>query len=388
MFNSAMIERATLHQRIGTALGRNPVVLLAGPRQCGKTTLAREFLSPDDVRYFDLEDPADLERLAEPMTALRPLAGLVVIDEVQRLPNLFPALRVLADRRPMPARFLILGSASGDLLRQSAESLAGRLERVEIAPFSLPELGAGSLETLWQRGGFPPAFLAEGDEDSLAWRGNFIQTLLERDFPTWGVRTPASALRRFWALLAHYHGQIWNAAEPARALGISQTAVRGQLDLLSDAFMLRQLQPFHANLAKRQVKAPRIYLRDSGLLHALLGIRTARDLLTHPKCGASWEGFAMEQAIRAIPHDEAWFWSTHQGAEVDLLLRQGSRLLGIECKRQDAPRRTRSMTIATQDLALDRLYVIYPGTKRYTIGGNMEVLPLERLSSADEVAGL
>jgi len=369
-------------------LGRSPVVLLAGPRQCGKTTLAREFLSPDDVGYFDLEDPADLERLAEPMTALRPLAGLVVIDEVQRLPNLFPALRVLADRRPLPARFLILGSASGDLLRQSAESLAGRLERVEIAPFSLPELGAGSLETLWQRGGFPPAFLAQGDEDSLAWRGNFIQTLLERDFPTWGVRTPASALRRFWALLAHYHGQVWNAAEPARALGISQTAVRGQLDLLSDAFMLRQLQPFHANLAKRQVKAPRIYLRDSGLLHALLGIRTARDLLTHPKCGASWEGFAMEQAIRAIPHDEAWFWSTHQGAEVDLLLRQGSRLLGIECKRQDAPRRTRGMTIAMEDLALDRLYVLYPGTKRYTIGGNMEVLPLERLSSADEVAGL
>jgi predicted AAA+ superfamily ATPase len=383
-----MINRTALQQQVETALRRSPVVLLSGPRQCGKTTLARTFLAPDQPGYFDLEDPADLERLTEPMTALRPLDGLVVIDEVQRRPDLFPALRVLADRRPLPARFLILGSAGGELLRQSSESLAGRLERVELTPFSLTELGATALETLWQRGGFPPSFLAGSGEDSLAWREGFIQTLLERDFPGWGVRTPAAALRRFWALLAHYHGQTWNAAEPARALGIGQSAVRDQLDLLTDAYMLRQLQPFHANLAKRQVKAPRVYLRDSGLLHALLGIRTPRDLLVHPKCGASWEGFALEQALRVIPHDEAWFWSTHQGAEIDLLLRQGDRLIGLECKRQDAPRRTRSMTTAKQDLALDHLYVLYPGPKRFVIGDKMEALPLELLSDPDVAAGL
>jgi hypothetical protein len=383
-----MINRTALQQQVETALRRSPVVLLSGPRQCGKTTLARTFLAPDQPGYFDLEDPADLERLTEPMTALRPLDGLVVIDEVQRRPDLFPALRVLADRRPLPARFLILGSAGGELLRQSSESLAGRLERVELTPFSLTELGATALETLWQRGGFPPSFLAGSGEDSLAWREGFIQTLLERDFPGWGVRTPAAALRRFWALLAHYHGQTWNAAEPARALGIGQSAVRDQLDLLTDAYMLRQLQPFHANLAKRQVKAPRVYLRDSGLHHALLGIRTPRDLLVHPKCGASWEGFALEQALRVIPHDEAWFWSTHQGAEIDLLLRQGDRLIGLECKRQDAPRRTRSMTTAKQDLALDHLYVLYPGPKRFVIGDKMEALPLELLSDPDVAAGL
>ena len=388
MLNSTMINRTALQQQVETALRRSPVVLLSGPRQCGKTTLARTFLAPDQPGYFDLEDPADLERLTEPMTALRPLDGLVVIDEVQRRPDLFPALRVLADRRPLPARFLILGSAGGELLRQSSESLAGRLERVELTPFSLTELGATALETLWQRGGFPPSFLAGSGEDSLAWREGFIQTLLERDFPGWGVRTPAAALRRFWALLAHYHGQTWNAAEPARALGIGQSAVRDQLDLLTDAYMLRQLQPFHANLAKRQVKAPRVYLRDSGLLHALLGIRTPRDLLVHPKCGASWEGFALEQALRVIPHDEAWFWSTHQGAEIDLLLRQGDRLIGLECKRQDAPRRTRSMTTAKQDLALDHLYVLYPGPKRFVIGDKMEALPLELLSDPDVAAGL
>ena len=388
MLNSTMINRTALQQQVETALRRSPVVLLSGPRQCGKTTLARTFLAPDQPGYFDLEDPADLERLTEPMTALRPLDGLVVIDEVQRRPDLFPALRVLADRRPLPARFLILGSAGGELLRQSSESLAGRLERVELTPFSLTELGATALENLWQRGGFPPSFLAGSGEDSLAWREGFIQTLLERDFPGWGVRTPAAALRRFWALLAHYHGQTWNAAEPARALGIGQSAVRDQLDLLTDAYMLRQLQPFHANLAKRQVKAPRVYLRDSGLLHALLGIRTPRDLLVHPKCGASWEGFALEQALRVIPHDEAWFWSTHQGAEIDLLLRQGDRLIGLECKRQDAPRRTRSMTTAKQDLTLDHLYVLYPGPKRFVIGDKMEALPLELLSDPDVAAGL
>ena len=316
-----MIRRTGIIEALKAALGRSKVVVLAGPRQCGKTTLARELLSEDSVNYFDLEDPASLARLDEPMVALGPLRGLVVIDEVQRRPDLFPVLRVLADRRDNPARFLILGSASGDLLRQTSESLAGRMERLIIGGFSLRELGREVGQMLWERGGFPLAFLAESAATSLAWRKNFIQTLLERDFPQWGVRVPAVALHRFWSMLSHYHGQTWNAAEPARALGVNVSTTRRHLDLLTDAFMIRQLQPYHANLRKRQVKAPKIYVRDSGLLHQLLGINTLKDLLIHPKVGASWEGFVIEQILMTEPHDEAWFWATHQGAEIDLVLR-------------------------------------------------------------------
>ncbi len=374
------VARPSMLSAIETALARRPVVVLTGPRQCGKTTLARELLSEASLNYFDLEDPASLARLDEPMTALRPLEGLVVIDEVQRRPELFPVLRVLADRRAKPARFLILGSASGDLLRQSSESLAGRMERIGIGGFSLREVGARAGQTLWRRGGFPLSYLADSEADSLAWRKQFMQTLLERDFPQWGVRVPAVALLRFWTMLAHYHGQVWNAAEHARALGVSESTCRRYLDLLSDALMIRILQPWHANLRKRQVKSPKIYVRDSGLLHQLLGIASDKALLSHPRLGASWEGFVMEQVLSVEPHDEALFWATHQGAEMDLILRRGDRLLGVECKRVDAPRMTPSLHIALGDLQLERVAVIYPGDKRYPLSDRVEAVPLEALA--------
>jgi predicted AAA+ superfamily ATPase len=376
-----MIQRTQLHQQVERALGRSRVVVLTGPRQSGKTTLARQFLDEDSPNYFDLEDPASLARLEEPMTALRPLSGLVVIDEIQRRPGLFPVLRVLADRSTTPARFLILGSASGDLLRQNAESLAGRSEQVELDGFSLEELGAEQEFPLWFRGGFPPSLLAANDEDSLVWRRNFIRTLLERDLPAWGVGTPATTLLRFWTLLAHYHGQTWNTAEAARSLGVSESSARRHLDLLTDALLVRQLQPHLANLHKRQVKSPKVYIRDSGLLHALLGIGSTKELLTHPRHGASWEGFVIEQVIRREPHDEAHFWGSHQGAEIDLVIRSGSRLLGVECKRQDAPRATVSMYTALEELGLERIAVIHPGIRRYPLADRVEAVPLSALAT-------
>lgn len=376
-----MIARDAILKNIKIALERSPVVVLSGPRQCGKTTLARALLSEDSVNYFDLEDPAALMRLEEPMTALQSLEGLVVIDEVQRRPDLFPVLRVLADRRPQPSRFLILGSASGDLLRQSSESLAGRMERITIGGFSLAELGAGAMQDLWLRGGFPLSYLAPSEVDSLAWRYEFIQALLERDLPQWGVRVPAVALRRFWTMLAHYHGQTWNAAEPARALGVHEGTTRHYLDLLSDALMIRQLQPWHANLRKRQVKSPKVYVRDSGLLHHLLGIDSAKALMNHPKVGASWEGFVVEQVLMVEAYDEAFFWATYQGAEIDLLLRRGDRLFGVECKRTDAPRMTPSIRIALDDLGLERIALVYPGIRRYPLADKVNAVPVEELTS-------
>jgi predicted AAA+ superfamily ATPase len=378
---AVQVRRAAAVEAIQTALARSPIVMLTGPRQSGKTTLAREFLAEDSLNYFDLEDPLSLARLEEPMTALRPLRGLVVIDEVQRRPDLFPALRVLADRRAKPARFLILGSASGELLRQGSESLAGRVESITISGFSLNEVGGDRVRELWRRGGFPLAYLAHSEADSLAWRKQFVQTLLERDLPQWGVRVPAIALSRFWSMVAHYHGQVWNAAEPARALGVNESTTRRYLDLLTDALMLRQLRPWHANLSKRQVRSPKIFVRDSGLLHSLLGIDSAKALESHPKLGASWEGFVVEQILTLEPHDEAAFWATHQGAEIDLLLRRGDRLFGVECKRADAPRLTPSLRIALEDLKLERVAVVYPGDKRYPIADRVEAVPFAELAS-------
>ena len=380
-----MVFRNGIKEQISRALARRVVVVLSGPRQVGKTTLAREFLTEDSVNYFDLEDPASLARLDEPKTALEPLRGLVVIDEVQRRPDLFPLLRVLADRRDIPARFLILGSVTGDLMRQSSESLAGRVERIEIGGFNLSETNVEATDRLWLRGAFPDSFLADSEVDSVAWRKNFIQTLLERDLPQWGVRVPTTALLRFWTMLAHYHGQTWNASEPARVLGVNPATVRRYLDLLSDALMVRQLQPWHANLAKRQVKAPKIYLRDSGLLHRLLGIDDEKSLLTHPRLGASWEGFVIEQVLATEVYDDAWFWGTHQGAEIDLILRRGDVLYGIECKRADAPRMTPSMRSAIEDLGLKRIAVIYPGFKRYAISEQIEAVPLQSLVRPGQV---
>lgn len=387
MILTMRVSRPTAGAAIEAALSRNPVVVLTGPRQCGKTTLARELLAEDSPNYFDLEDPASLARLGEPRTTLEALQGLVVIDEIQRLPDLFPVLRVLADRRPRRARYLILGSASGQLLRQSSESLAGRAEWIRIGGFNLSELGPEATPALWRRGAFPRAYLARTEADSVAWRREFIQTLLERDLPQWGVRVPAVALRRFWTMLAHYHGQTWNAAEPARALGVNESTTRRYLDLFTDALMIRQLQPWHANLARRQIRSPKVYVRDSGLLHSLLGIESEKSLTSHPKLGASWEGFAVEQILAQEPHDEAAFWGTHQGAEIDLILRRGDRLLGVECKRTDSPRVTPSIRIALDDLGLERVAIVHPGSRRYPLDDRVEAVPLAAISAPGALFG-
>jgi len=379
-----MIQRQVLSQQIQVALTRSRVVALIGPRQCGKTTLARQLVAVDSASYFDLEDPVSLARLDQPMTALQGLRGLVVIDEIQRRPDLFPLLRVLCDRTPLPARFLILGSATPDLLRQSSESLAGRLETVTMSGFSLAEVGAEAQAQHWLRGGFPLAFLASSDEVSAAWRKSFVQAFLERDLPQFGITIPAQTLLRFWTMLAHYHGQVWNAAELARSLGVSQPTVRRYLDTLAGFFMVRQLQPWHANLGKRQIKACKVYFRDSGILHHLLGIRSQHDLHLHPKLGASWEGYAVEETLAAVAPDEAYFWGTHNGAELDLLLIKDGRRVGVECKRVDAPRLTPSMHIALEDLALDHLVVIYPGTRAYSLAERVRVVPLARLAQGSQ----
>ena len=378
-----MLERPRLLDRIRRALKRSRAVALIGPRQSGKTTLARQIVPDRSANYFDLEDPASLALLAQPMTALEDLRGIVVIDEIQHRPDLFPVLRVLADRKPLPARFLILGSASPELLRQSSESLAGRIETIPVSGFSVDEVGVQSLNRHWQRGGFPLSFLARTSDDSFAWRQQFIRTFLERDLPQLGIRTPAPAALRFWTMVAHSHGSIWSSADPARSLGIGESTVRRYLDLFTNLLIVRQLQPWHENLTKRQVKAPKVYVRDSGLLHALLGIRAENDLLAHPKSGASWEGYAVEEVLNAFEPEQAYFWATHQGAELDLLLFKGGRRLGVEIKRADAPTITPSMRIALTDLGLEQLIVFYPGSRRYDLDRRVHVVPLGHLADGD-----
>jgi predicted AAA+ superfamily ATPase len=377
-----VIDRKADVALVRAALRRSRVVALLGPRQCGKTTLARKFVSPDSLNYFDLEEPQSLARLTEPDTALRPLEKLVVIDEIQRRPDLFPLLRILADRMPLPARFLILGSVSPDLLRQSSESLAGRLETVSLEGFRLSDLGAAAQSRHWLRGGFPLAYTARTEADSLTWRRQFLQTFLERDLPQLGIRIPAVVLRRFWNMVAHYHGQIWNAAELARALAVNESTVRRYLDLMTSVFMVRQLPPWFENLGKRQVKAPKIYVRDSGLLHTLLSVTSQHDLEHHPKVGASWEGYAVEEVLKALQPDEAYYWATYNGAEIDLILFKDGRRVGVECKRADAPALTPSMRIALADLKLDQLSVVYPGEKKYSLARNVEVVPLAKFVKA------
>jgi uncharacterized protein len=378
-----VIQRLIDLAMVRQALRRSPVTVLLGPRQCGKTTLARQLVPTDSLNYFDLEDPQSLARLNEPDTALRPLKKLIVIDEVQRRPDLFPLLRVLADRRPVPARFLLLGSASPDLLKQSSETLAGRLEIVPLEGFRLADLGAAAQDRHWLRGGFPRAYTPRREADSVSWRRQFLQTFVERDLPQLGIRIPAMAVRRFWNMLAHYHGQTWNAAELARALAVNEATVRHYLDLLTGVFMVRQLPPWHENLGKRQVKAPKVYVRDSGLLHSLLGIADRRDLENHPKVGASWEGYAVEEVIKALQPDEVYYWATYNRAELDLLLFKNGRRIGVECKRADAPVLTPSMRIAMADLKLDHLHVVYPGEKAYTLGKKIDVVPLSRFVKAE-----
>ena len=363
------------------ALRRSPIVSLIGPRQCGKSTLARQIAVGEPGEFFDLEDPVDLARLAHPQTALSPLRGLVVLDEIQLRPDLFSLLRVLADRRPRRARFLLLGSASPDLTRHSAESLAGRVEFVPMAGFDLAETGSRALRRLWLRGGSPRAFLAQTDEASRAWRESFIQTFLERDTRQFGVQIPPLVLRRLWTMLAHYHGQLWNASELARSLGEAHTTVKRHVDVLTGALMVRQLRPWFENLGKRQVKASKVYIRDAGLLHALLGLSTFAALEGHPKIGASWEGFVLEEILRQTGEREAYFWATPAGAELDVLLFLRGRRIGIEIKYADAPRLTKSMAIAQHDLKLHRLLVVYPGEQSYRLRPGVDVIAIPHLRS-------
>ena len=374
--------------RIRDALRRSRVVALLGPRQCGKATLARELLPPDSTNYFDLEDPSDLRRLADPMTALRPLTGLVVIDEVQRRQELFPILRVLADRADLPAKFLILGSAAPDLLRQSSESLAGRVAMVPVAGLCLADLPSDLAALHWRRGGSPLSLLAASDADAHAWCHDFMRTFLERDVPQFGIRIPADTLLRAWTLLAHYHGQIWNAAEAAGALGVDAKTMGRYLDVLTSLFMIRRLPPWHANLAKRQVKSPKLYFRDTGLLHALLGVCGEKALLTHPRVGASWEGYVIEEILKAVAPEDRYFWATHAGAELDLLMFKDGRRIGVEIKRTDAPALTESMRVALEDLALDALWVVYPGEKAFPLADRVRTVPARMLADRAALAAL
>ena len=378
-----MIHRNRHLHQLEHLLTRYPVVAILGARQVGKTTLARALAarSPSPSTTFDLEDPTDLARLSDPMLALKDLSGLVVLDEIQRRPDIFPVLRVLADRPERPARFLALGSASPELLQQSSESLAGRIHYHELGGFALDEVGLEHMPSLWLRGGFPNSFLAASDRDSADWRRDFIRTFLERDMPQLGVRIPAQTLHRFWTMLAHYHAQVWNGAELSRAFGVSRSTVRHYLDILTSALMLRQLQPWFANVSKRQVKAPKIYLTDTGLLHMLLNIPTATDLEGHPKVGASWEGFVLGEIVThlgAYP-EECFFWATHAGAELDLLVTRGIRRIGFEFKRTVAPRMTRSMHVALSDLDLERLDVVHAGAHTFMLSEQVRALSIEHI---------
>lgn len=359
------------------------VVAIIGARQVGKTTLARQVAAQarSPVHFFDLENPEDLARLNEPMLALKNLRGLVVIDEIQQRADLFPILRVLADRPRKPARFLLLGSASPGLLRQGSETLAGRIVYHELGGFSLDEVGAVHHERLWLRGGFPRSYLARSPAESAVWRREFIRTFLERDLPQLGITIGAATLRRFWTMLAHYHGQIWNSSEFARSFGVADTTIRHYLDLLTSAMVVRQLLPWFENISKRQVKAPKVYVRDSGLLHSLFNLSSQRDLESHPKLGASWEGFVLEQVLHRLEaqSDECFFWATHAGAELDLLIVRGRRRIGFEIKRTSSPRLTRSMRGAFEDLKLQRLDLIHAGDVTFPLGKRVRALALNRL---------
>ncbi len=369
---SSMVGRHLLFKKVENGLRRNPIVALIGPRQCGKTTLAREYLTGQDGHFFDLEDLAVREAFRQPQTLLAPLSGLVVIDEAQRNPEIFPVLRVLVDRPGNAARFLILGSASPELSRQASESLAGRVEILEMGGFDLGEVD--DTYSLWIRGGFPRSFLSGLDADSFEWRKQFIRTFLERDLAQLGFGMSPAAMGRFWMMLAHYHGQLWNGNEIAAALGVSPHTSRSYLDALEQTFMVRRLLPWFVNLGKRLVKTPKIYFRDSGILHALQGVASPDLVLVHPKVGASWEGFALEQILRQVPGEDAYFYAVHSGTELDLFFPQ--RRLGIEIKRIDAPKVTRSMRTAIHDLDLARLLVVYPGSLAYDLDDGIRAVPL------------
>lgn len=374
-----MINRKKGKQELHALLRQFPVVAILGPRQCGKTTLARQI---PFQHYFDLENPRDLARLENPQLTLESLSGLVVIDEIQRKPELFPLLRYLVDQKKQ-YRYLILGSASRDLIRQSSESLAGRIGYLSLKGFSLDEVGGKNKDKLWQRGGFPKSYLASSNNQSLAWRENYITTFLERDIPNLGIQIPAATLRRFWVMISHYHGQVINFSEIGRSFGISDMTVRRYLEILAGTFMVRLLQPWHVNTTKRLVKNPKIYIRDSGLFHSLQTIPDLKVLASHPKLGASWEGFVLEQfcELHLLKDEEVFFWATHAGAEADLFFQYRGKNYAIEMKFADAPTLTKSMRIACVDLDLSHLWIIYPGKQKYALDKKITVCPIDEIGS-------
>ncbi len=376
-----MIPRPEFVRQIEQSFRVHPATALLGPRQCGKTTLARMIASQESSAFFDLENPVDVRRLSAPMQALKDLSGLVVIDEVQRKPELFELLRFLIDRPERDARFLLLGSASPRLMKGVSESLAGRIGFVDLTGFQLREIDENQRDRLWARGGFPRSYLADTDADSAQWREDFIRTFLERDIPQLGINIAPETLRRFWTMTAHFHGQVWNAAEFARSLGSAENTARRYLDILSGAYMVRVLPPWHENLKKRQVKAPKIYIRDSGVCHSLLQLPSLVDVQSHPKLGASWEGFALEHVIQVYNTRDAYFWATHSGAELDLVIFERGKRYGFELKYADAPGKTRSMNIAVQDLGLAHLWVVYPGHDAYPLDQKISVLPIESVTA-------
>jgi len=384
IFNDArgIVPRTVLAGRMMHCIRNSPVTALLGPRQCGKTTLARRVAFGAKAAYFDMEVPSDLKALDQPLTALERLKGLVVLDEIQRKPELYAILRVLADRRPLPARFLILGSASPSLIRRTSESLAGRVRFIEMGGFTVAELGKRHAERAWLRGGLPRSYLASADRESLDWRESFIATFLERDIPQLEIRIPAVTLRRFWTMVAHYHGQVWNASAIGSSLGMSHVTARHHLDILTGAYMVRQLQPWFLNAGKRLVKSPKVYIRDSGILHALLNIGSFRDLESHPKLGASWEGFMMEEILRVVGERDAYFWATYSGSELDLLLVRKGKRWGFEFKYGDAPVMTKSLHSALEELKPERVWVVYPGRREYALGPRVAVISPDGLPKA------
>ncbi len=371
------IKRKQDFKEIGDFIESFPVTCILGPRQCGKTTISKEFKFD---HYFDLENPRDLARLDHPQLALEELKGLIVIDEIQRKPDLFSLIRFLVDNNPTQ-KYLILGSASRDLIKQSSESLAGRIAYFNLGGFSPEDIGKENLQQLWLRGGFPLSFLPKTDRQSVRWRQNYITTFLERDIPMLGINIPANTLRRFWTMLSHYHGQVINYAELGRSFGISDMTVRKYIDILEGTFMLRVLQPWHVNIGKRLVKRPKIYLRDSGIFHSLMYINNREQLYTNIKLGASWEGFALESVCHSIRKtaQEVYFWATHAGAEIDLFWQEDGKNWGAEFKYADAPSLTKSMKTALNDLEMSHLWVIYPGNKEYKLSENITVLPLKNI---------
>lgn len=374
-----IIARNRYLYQIKTALKRSKITALLGPRQCGKTTLAKEIARSRDDVLLDMESPSDRAKLQNPEYYINSISGLVIIDEIQQMPELFPILRVLADKTTENGRFLILGSASPDLVRNTSESLAGRLEFVDLQGFDITEIDSAESRKLWLRGGFPRSFLAESEEDSTAWIDGFTRTFLQRDIPQLGIRVPAAALRRFWTMLAYSHGQILNSSKLAGSMGMNNKTIRSYIDLLIATYMIRSIPPWYENIKKRQVKSPKIYFTDTGLLHHLLGIHDFDTLLGHPQAGASWKGFVLEQILRNVQHPDPYFWSTYSGAELDLLLIHGSRRIGIECKFNESPKTTKSMHAALQDLKLEKLYIAYPGKESYSVHEAIDVCSVPKL---------